>query len=143
MTKWRFLSPLDQPCRVLFAGRHFQAAILYARRVLKERDIDTSQIELIQALTTEQLLDAAPRADVAVPFMERFDKHFIASAENLRLIMQYGVGLEGVDIQEATRRGVAVSNIPADCTGNAEATAEHALFLSMSLLRHAARELPR
>jgi phosphoglycerate dehydrogenase-like enzyme len=144
MTKWRFLlSPRDQTCRVVFAGRHFQAGLLYTRKVLKEREIDASRIKLIPALTTEELLNVAPHAHVALPFMERFDQHFIASATNLRLIMQYGVGLEGIDIQEATRRGVAVSNIPAASTGNAEATAEHALLLSMSLLRYGTHELQR
>lgn len=57
--------------------------------------------------------------------------------------MQFGVGLEGVDLETATRLGVAVSNIPAADTGNAQATAEHATFLAMSLLRQSRWELPR
>jgi lactate dehydrogenase-like 2-hydroxyacid dehydrogenase len=39
-------------------------------------------------------------------------------------------------------RGIAVSNIPADGTGNTQATAEHALFLAMGLLRRSADGLP-
>jgi phosphoglycerate dehydrogenase-like enzyme len=58
------------------------------------------------------------------------------------LVMQFGVGLEGVDVQRATEKGIAVSNIPAQNTLNAEATAEHGVFLAMSLLRHA-HDLPR
>jgi phosphoglycerate dehydrogenase-like enzyme len=85
----------------------------------------------------------APMADVAIPFMQRFHADFLRAASQLRLIIQFGVGLEGVDIDEATRQGIAVSNIPANETGNAQATAEHALFLSIALLRRAFDELPR
>jgi lactate dehydrogenase-like 2-hydroxyacid dehydrogenase len=87
-------------------------------------------------------MSAAPHADVAIPFMQHFDKKFIDAASNLRLIMQFGVGLEGVDVDEATRQGICVSNIPAAETGNAEATAEHALLLSMCLLRRLHNDLP-
>jgi hypothetical protein len=94
------------------------------------------------------------------PFMIRLDKDTLAKSDHLRLIMQvvlalpptlshhhhhhrchchppqYGVGLEGVDIEEATRRHIAVSNIPSAQCGNAEATAEHAIYLTMSALRN-------
>ncbi len=50
--------------------------------------------------------------------------------------MQYGVGLEGVDIEEATRKCIIVSNIPSALCGNAEATAEHAIYLTLSALRN-------
>jgi phosphoglycerate dehydrogenase-like enzyme len=56
--------------------------------------------------------------------------------------MQYGVGLEGVDVEAATKAGVVVSNIPATTTGNAIATAEHGIFLCLALLRHL-NDLPR
>jgi phosphoglycerate dehydrogenase-like enzyme len=143
-TKWRFAGPIvERACKVVFAGPHFQASLGYTRNLLEEKKIGSSKIELIHAPTDEELMAVAPQADVALPFMQRFNKDFISSAQNLRLIMQYGVGLEGVDVEEATRQGIAVSNIPAAGSGNSEATSEHALLLSLSLLRHAKNELPR
>lgn len=56
--------------------------------------------------------------------------------KNIKLIMQFGVGLEGVDIPTATKAGVWVSKIPSEGTGNAQSCAEHAIFLSLSLLRN-------
>jgi phosphoglycerate dehydrogenase-like enzyme len=136
---WRFLQPLERTCRVVFAGPHFQAGLQYTKDLLSKRN--QHDIELIHAPTDDQLLTAD--ADVALPFMQSFDREFLQQSPNLRLVMQYGVGLERVNVDEATRCGIAVSNIPASGTGNAQATSEHALLLSMSLLRYATHELPK
>lgn len=140
---WRFLRPLQRTCRCVFAGPHFQAGVQYIREVAESSGRSSDFIEIIHAKTRDELMNAAPSADVALPFMQRFDASFVESAENLRLIIQFGVGLEGVDVDAATRRGVAVSNVPASHSRNAEATAEHALLLSLSLLRHAPADLRR
>ena len=141
---WRFRTPL-RTSRVVFAGPHFQAAFDLTQDLLRERDGGrlADVVQLIHAPTDQALMEEAPDADVALPFMQRFDSTFIHKARRVRLIQQFGVGLEGVDVNAATQRGIAVSNIPAVDTGNAEATAEHALLLSLSLLRQTAAELPR
>ena len=139
---WRFEKPLSRKLRVVFAGPHFQAGLCFCRDRVKHLGIG-DQLELIHAPTDKDLFRLAPTADVAIPFMQRFTADFLREATQLRLVMQFGVGLEGVDVKEATRQGIAVSNIPAMDTGNAQATAEHALFLSMSLLRSSMLELPR
>jgi lactate dehydrogenase-like 2-hydroxyacid dehydrogenase len=140
---WRFAEPLvERPCRVLFAGPHFQAAYPLTQQVLETRghcsNDNKKYIELVHAPTPDDVARLAPTAHVAIPFMERFPKSFFETmcSTNLRLVVQFGVGLEGVDVETATKLGVAVSNIPADGTGNAQATSEHALFLAISLLRH-------
>ena len=138
---WRFKAPLTRTCRVVCAGPHFQAGLANTRELLAKRNIPN--VELIHAPTDEELMSIAPTVHVAIPFMQRFDAEFIHKAEDLRLIQQYGVGLEGVSMDEATRHGIAVANIPADGTGNAQSTAEHALLLSFSLLRFTKSELPR
>jgi phosphoglycerate dehydrogenase-like enzyme len=143
---WRFQKPLTTTCRIVFAGPHFQAGLTQARRVLARKGL-LEQVELIHAQTRQELLTAIPTAHVALPFMERFDDAVFEAAvanenETLRLVMQFGVGLEGVDVESATEKGIAVSNIPAQKTLNAEATAEHGVFLAMSLLRYA-HDLPR
>jgi phosphoglycerate dehydrogenase-like enzyme len=53
------------------------------------------------------------------------------------MIMQFGIGLEGVDIPAATRRGIYVCNIPdSQSCGNAQSCAEQALYLALSVLRN-------
>ena len=54
----------------------------------------------------------------------------------LKLIQQYGAGLEGVDRVAAAELEVPVMNIPT-VEGNAVSTAELAVFLLLSILRRA------
>jgi phosphoglycerate dehydrogenase-like enzyme len=53
-----------------------------------------------------------------------------------KLIQQWGVGLEGVDIDAASQNGVPVCNVPGDATLNADSTAEHAVLLMLALSRN-------
>ena len=66
--------------------------------------------------------------------MAKIDKNAIEKSRFLKLIQQFGRGLEGVDIEAATRKGIWVSPIPSDDCGNAASVAEHAIYLSLALL---------
>ncbi|MFT4219657.1 MAG: phosphoglycerate dehydrogenase [Microbacterium sp.] len=57
----------------------------------------------------------------------------LAAAPRLRIVARYGVGVEAVDIEAATRRGVWVANTPG---ANADAVADHAVGLMLAALRH-------
>lgn len=46
----------------------------------------------------QQLADHIASADVLVPLMSRLDKQLLQLATKAKLIIQYGVGLEAVDI---------------------------------------------
>jgi phosphoglycerate dehydrogenase-like enzyme len=52
----------------------------------------------------------------------------------LRLIQQWGAGLEGVEVGEATRRGIAVANVPST-GGNAESVAEWCVMAAIAVGR--------
>ena len=83
----------------------------------------------------EELASACGQAEVLIPTMARIPAEVITGS-SLRLIQQWGVGLEGVDIPAATAAGIAVCNVPADqATANAESTSEHAVFLMMAVAR--------
>ena len=150
---WRFAQPwpTGQVCRVLCAGPHFEAGRLLLTDLLRQRGIllddnqpnPQGQVQVAHAPTDQQVMDLAPTVHVAIPFMQRFTPSFIQQASQLRLIQQFGVGLEGVAVETATQHGIAVSNIPASETGNAQTTAEHALLLTLTLLRQAQYGLPK
>jgi D-3-phosphoglycerate dehydrogenase len=57
----------------------------------------------------------------------------IAAGERLRVIARAGVGVDNIDVEAASRRGVVVVNSP---TGNIAAAAEHTVALLMALARH-------
>ncbi|CAN5584961.1 phosphoglycerate dehydrogenase [soil metagenome] len=57
----------------------------------------------------------------------------LAAAPNLRIIGRAGVGVDNVDLEAATRRGVVVVNAP---DGNTISTAEHTCAMILALMRH-------
>ena len=59
-------------------------------------------------------------------------KKVLDSAENLRVVGRAGIGVDNVDVKEASRRGIVVMNTPG---GNTVTTAEHAIALMMSMAR--------
>jgi phosphoglycerate dehydrogenase-like enzyme len=77
---------------------------------------------------------AVVSADVLIPMMTRLDAALVAST-SARLIQQWGAGLEGVDLEAASARGIYVCNVPSDVTPNAESTAEHAVLLMLACAR--------
>src|SRR6188474_2783023 len=56
----------------------------------------------------------------------------LQAATDLRVVGRAGIGVDNVDVDAASKRGVVVMNTP---TGNAVTTAEHAIALLMSLAR--------
>ena len=60
------------------------------------------------------------------------DAYLEAAGPQLRIVANYAVGVNNIDLEAARRRGVVVSNTPDVLTG---ATAELALTLMLSLLR--------
>lgn len=95
----------------------------------------------------------------------KFDSNVISRAKQMKLLMQFGVGVEGnchvinqlsfrlswgsymhfhfyfgpcnegIDIDAATKNGIRVARIPGSVTGNAASCAEMAIFLILGLLR--------
>ncbi|NOZ50243.1 MAG: phosphoglycerate dehydrogenase [Chloroflexi bacterium] len=57
----------------------------------------------------------------------------IQAADNLRVIARAGVGIDNIDVDAATQRGIIVVNAP---TGNVGAAAEHTVALLLALARH-------
>ncbi len=57
----------------------------------------------------------------------------IQAAAKLLVIGRAGVGIDNIDVDEATRHGIVVVNAP---TGNTISAAEHAIALMMALTRH-------
>ena len=60
----------------------------------------------------------------------------IEAAKSLKVIGRAGVGVDNIDLEAATRKGIVVVNAP---DGNTIAAAEHSLALMLAL----ARNIPR
>ena len=64
------------------------------------------------------------------------DADLLEHARRLRVIGRAGVGVDNIDLDAATRKGIAVMNTPG---ANAIAVAEHALALMLAMARHIGR----
>lgn len=97
---------------------------------------------LQQELPDDEVLDCAPEAvaetaleaDVLIPTVSPIGADALRSPR-LKLVQQYGAGLDSVDVPAATAAGVPVANVPTAGTGNAESVAEIALLFMLGLAR--------
>ncbi|MDX1741480.1 MAG: hydroxyacid dehydrogenase, partial [Rhodothermales bacterium] len=81
----------------------------------------------------EELLKLAPTADAwIVRSGTKITADLIDAAERLQVIGRAGVGVDNIDLEAATRRGVLVINAP---DGNTISTAEHTCAMMMASLR--------
>ncbi len=116
--------------RVLILDDLAPAAMeVFARRGLKP--------EVRTGLKNERLLEAVREAEaLVVRSATRITREVIEAAPRLRVIGRAGIGVDNVDLDAATERGVVVMNTP---LGNAMTTAELAIALLMALARHIPR----
>ncbi|XP_074378856.1 uncharacterized protein LOC141720379 isoform X2 [Apium graveolens] len=117
--------------RLLFCGPHFAAADTYTREYLQTHH------PLIQVdnVPLDGVAHVIANYDMCVVKSMRLNSSIISRATKMKLIIQYGVGLEGVDIHAATTHGIKVAKIPSAKTGNAASCAEMAIYLMLGLLR--------
>jgi lactate dehydrogenase-like 2-hydroxyacid dehydrogenase len=86
-------------------------------------------------LSDAELAQAAAEFDVLCPTVsDRIGSDIINSGSRLKLIANYGVGFDHIDLEAAKMRGVAVTNTPGVLT---DATADIALTLLLMAARRA------
>ena len=85
-------------------------------------------------MTAAALADAVANAEVLVPTItDRIDAALIAKAgPNLRLIANFGAGVDNIDVAAATEKGIAVTNTPGVLT---EDTADMTMALILAVPR--------
>ena len=85
-------------------------------------------------LKEDQLLEIISEfSALVVRSQTKVNAKVIEAATNLKVVGRAGVGVDNVDVEAATKRGIIVMNTPG---GNTISTAEHAFSLMMSLARN-------
>ena len=107
--------------------------------------VETRMRELFQTrlniddrpMTQAELVEAMKAADVLVPTVtDRIDGEMIAQAgERLKLIANFGNGVDNIDVDAAVKRGITVTNTPNVLT---EDTADMTMALILSVPRRLA-----
>lgn len=99
--------------------------------VLREQGITA---EVSPTLPEEELIAKLPPYDgMIIRSQTKVNARVIAAATNLKVIGRAGVGVDNVDLDAATNKGVIVLNAP---DGNTISTAEHTIAMIMALARN-------
>ncbi|MCE8000209.1 MAG: D-glycerate dehydrogenase [Rhodobiaceae bacterium] len=95
---------------------------------------ETRLNESDEPMSQSQLANAMREADVLVPTVtDRIDGRLMAQAgDKLRLIAQFGTGVDNIDVESAIARGITVTNTPSVLT---EDTADMTMALILSVPR--------
>src|SRR4029079_5579859 len=88
-------------------------------------------------MTAAELVEAVKTADVLVPTVtDRIDSSVLSKAgQQLRLIAQFGNGVDNIDVETANQRGITVTNTPGVLT---EDTADMTMALILAVPRRLA-----
>ena len=91
-------------------------------------------VQVRPRMALDELLDAVADADALVVRSEtQVTAAVIEAGARLQVVGRAGVGVDNIDVDAATRRGVAVVNAP---TGNTIAAAEHTIAIMLSMARN-------
>ena len=112
-------------------------------KVLITDNVAAEGIELLQknvptdikrGLTPDELVDIIGDYDALVVRSEtKVTSPVIEAGRNLKVVARAGIGVDNIDLDAATRAGIAVVNAP---IGNTVAAAEHTLALMLALARN-------
>jgi lactate dehydrogenase-like 2-hydroxyacid dehydrogenase len=100
------------------------------------RELFDAELHDDTAMSRAELTDAVGRADVlACNITDRIDAKLLARAgERLKLIANFGVGVDHIDVAAAAERGIIVTNTPGVLTDD---TADLTMALILAVARRA------
>ncbi|RKY33025.1 MAG: phosphoglycerate dehydrogenase [Candidatus Omnitrophota bacterium] len=104
-------------------------------KILKE--VKEFSVEVKTGLKPEELKNIIKDYNaILVRSATKLNKEVIEAATKLKVIGRAGVGLDNVDLEAATQKGIIVMNTPA---GNTISTAEHTMSMVLALSRNIAQ----
>lgn len=93
-----------------------------------------AQVDIKTGLKPEELISIIGDYEaLIVRSQTRVTAEVIDAGKKLQVIARAGVGVDNIELDEATRRGIVVVNAP---TGNTISAAEHTIALMLALARH-------
>ena len=101
-----------------------------AAEILAARGIE---VDMLPGIGAEELNTRIANYDgLAVRSATKVTAELLSHAPELRIVGRAGIGVDNIDVAEATRRGIVVMNTP---YGNSTTAAEHAIAMLFALCR--------
>jgi len=118
------------------SSRKFKVAITDAeymshepeRRVLSKLNVDLVKF---QCKTEDDVIRNCGDADAILNQYAPITRRVIENLRNVKVIVRYGIGVDNVDVEAATERGIFVANVIYDICD----VADHTVALMLSLVR--------
>lgn len=112
-------------------------------KVLIVDNVSEIAVEILNSAGIETVVMKTPSSDELCNIIKDFDGIIVRNAtkltcevlnfaSKLKIIARAGVGVDNIDVQAATEKGIWVVNSP---NGNTEATAEHTIAMMLALSR--------
>ena len=101
-----------------------------AREIVSE----VADVDVLPTMTEDEYVENIGKYDaLIIRSASKITKRIIDAANNLKIIGRAGVGVDNIDIEAATQKGIIVVNSP---DGNTNAAAEHTIAMMLSLVRN-------
>src|SRR6185436_5265307 len=102
---------------------------------VEEAVLQTANAKLLIAQVGDEneLLSLVPQADAILTCFKKVSAAVVRAGERLQVIGRYGIRVDNIAVDEATRLGIPVTNVPAYCL---DEVAEHALALLLACARN-------
>ena len=95
-----------------------------------------AQVDFLPTMTEDELVNIIPQYDaLMVRSQTKVTAKIIEAGKNLKIIGRAGVGVDNIDVEAATQKGIIVVNSP---DGNTMAAAEHTIALMLAMARNIA-----
>ncbi|MFB5662305.1 C-terminal binding protein [Alteribacillus sp. HJP-4] len=106
----------------------------FATLAPEEKVLAQADVEFVKAQckTEEEVIEACRDADGIINQYAPISRAVIEKLENCKVISRYGVGVNTIDIDAATERGIIVANVTDYCM---DEVSDHALALIMACSR--------
>ena len=100
--------------------------------LLKDADFEVSIWKEVAPMDQNELINRAKEVDALLcTSADKINSHFLNQCSHIKVISQFAVGYDNIDIAEATRLGIPVANTP-DAMSDATADIAFALMLAVS-----------
>jgi len=118
--------------KILSTSPSFGYYVFEPLEYLKQHDCEWDLFPQGRTITQEELVDRIREYDAIVVGMEKITEAVLNAAIRLKIIAKHGAGVDNIDMEAATRKGVPVVSAPG---ANSDAVADLTFGLFLSLAR--------
>lgn len=119
--------------KVLVTATNYSQLCAAGKKLLEEHGCEIIENPFGRPMTPTELQAFAPQADAVVAGVDTWNSSIFSQMPKLKVISRFGVGVDNINLEDASKAGVKVTNAAGM---NANAVAELTIGLLISAMRH-------